>query len=113
MALSLSGKQAENFSRKKHHVIAAIEDIPARLAGSLLGISTHPMGLLLLINVILLIASTFVETTAALILLVPMITAMAPALGVDKAIVKIKKARTCKTPLKNYFILLKGIAEPF
>jgi TRAP-type C4-dicarboxylate transport system permease large subunit len=63
--------------------IAAIEDIPARLAGSLLGITTHPMGLLLLINVILLIAGTFVETTAALILLVPMITAMAPALGVE------------------------------
>ncbi len=63
--------------------IAAMEDIPARLAGSLLGITTHPVGLLLLINVILLIAGAFVETTAALILLVPMITAMAPALGVD------------------------------
>lgn len=63
--------------------IAAMEDIPARLAGSLLGITHHPVALLLLINVILLIAGTFVETTAALILLVPMITAMAPSLGVD------------------------------
>ena len=54
--------------------IAAMEDIPARLAGSLLTVTRHPVALLLLINVILLIAGTFVETTAALILLVPMIT---------------------------------------
>ncbi len=63
--------------------VAAMEDIPARLAGSLLGISDNPVVLLLLINALLLVAGTFVETTAALILLVPMITAMAPSLGVD------------------------------
>ncbi len=63
--------------------IAAIEDIPAQLAGSLLGMSNNPVVLLLLINVILLIAGTFIETTAALILLVPMITAMVPSLGID------------------------------
>ena len=63
--------------------IAAIEDIPARLAGSLLGLTNDPVVLLLLINLILLIAGTFVETTASLILLVPMITAMLPSLGVD------------------------------
>lgn len=63
--------------------IAAIEDIPARLAGGLLGLTTNPVALLLLINLVLLIAGTFVETTAALILLVPMITAMLPSLGID------------------------------
>ena len=63
--------------------IAAIEDIPAQLAGTLLGLSENPIILLLMINVILLIAGTFIETTAALILLVPMITAMVPALGID------------------------------
>lgn len=63
--------------------IAAIEDIPAQLAGSLLAMSDNPVHLLLLINLILLIAGTFVETTAALILLVPMITAMVPSLGID------------------------------
>ena len=63
--------------------IAAIEDIPARLAGSLLAISDNPVVLLLLINLILLIAGTFVETTAALILLVPMITSMVPILNID------------------------------
>ena len=63
--------------------IAAIEDIPARLAGAILGITDNPAALLLLINLVLLIAGTFVETTAALILLVPMITAMLPSLGID------------------------------
>jgi len=63
--------------------IAAIEDIPTQLAGTLLGLSDNPIILLLLINMVLLIAGTFVETTAALILLVPMITAMLPSLGID------------------------------
>ena len=63
--------------------IAAIEDIPARLAGSLLALSDNPVILLLLVNLILLIAGTFVETTAALILLVPMITSMVPILHID------------------------------
>jgi len=56
--------------------IAAIESIPARMAGTLLGITDNPVILILLVNIVLLIAGTFVETTAALILLVPMITAM-------------------------------------
>ena len=61
-----------------------MEDIiPAHLASSLLAMTSNPIYLLLLINLILLIAGTFVETTAALILLVPIITAMAPALNVD------------------------------
>lgn len=63
--------------------IAAIEDIPAILAGGLLELSDNPIVLLLLINLVLLIAGTFVETTASLILLVPMITAMLPSLGID------------------------------
>ncbi len=63
--------------------IAAIEDIPAQLAGGLLSLSDNPVILLLLINLVLLIAGTFVETTAALILLVPMITAMQPSLHID------------------------------
>ena len=63
--------------------IAAIEDIPVRLAGTILDLTDNPVALLLLINMVLLIAGTFVETTAALILLVPMITAMLPSLGID------------------------------
>ena len=63
--------------------IAAIEDIPGRLAGGLLAMTQNPVILLLLINFVLLVAGTFVETTAALILLVPMITAMLPSLGIN------------------------------
>lgn len=63
--------------------ISAIDDIPARLAGGLLGLTHNKIGLLLLVNFILLLAGTFVETTAALILLVPMISAMLPVLGID------------------------------
>ncbi len=63
--------------------LAAMENIPARLAGELLTITDNPTILLLLINLVLLIAGTFVETTAALILLVPMITSMVPSLHID------------------------------
>ena len=63
--------------------IAAMEDLPGALAGTLMGMTDNPVLLLLLINAVLLIAGTFVETTASLILLVPMITAMLPSLGID------------------------------
>ncbi len=63
--------------------IAAMEDMPAALAGGLLSISDNPIILLLCINLVLLIAGAFVETTAALILLVPTIVAMQPTLGID------------------------------
>ena len=63
--------------------IAAIEQIPEALAGGLLSMTENPVYLLLLINLVLLITGVFVETTAALILLVPMITAMVPNLGID------------------------------
>ena len=63
--------------------VAAIDDIPGRLAAALLMFSDNPVALLLLINLVLLIAGTFIETTAALILLVPMIVSLVPALGID------------------------------
>jgi tripartite ATP-independent transporter DctM subunit len=63
--------------------VAAIEEMPARLAGAILGLTTHPIVLMLLVNAVLLIAGTFVETTAALILLVPMLVTMLPTLGID------------------------------
>ncbi|MBI9077705.1 MAG: TRAP transporter large permease [Desulfatibacillum sp.] len=63
--------------------IAAMEDMPAKLAGGLLSVSANPIILLLCVNMVLLIAGAFVETTAALILLVPTIVTMQPALGID------------------------------
>ncbi len=63
--------------------VAAIEDIPAKIAGILLGMSRDPKVLLLLINLVLLLAGTIVETTAALILLVPMLMTILPVLNID------------------------------
>lgn len=63
--------------------IAAIEEIPAQIAAGLLALTDNPFLLLLSVNLVLLIAGTFVETTAALILLVPMIVALLPELGID------------------------------
>lgn len=61
----------------------AIEDIPARLARGLLSVTMHPTALLMILNGILLLAGTFVETTASLILLVPVILPLIPTLGLD------------------------------
>lgn len=61
----------------------AIQDIPAGIAAWLTGITTHPVLLLLLINCLLLLAGTILETTAALILFVPVLLPLLPALGLD------------------------------
>jgi C4-dicarboxylate transporter DctM subunit len=92
--------------------IAAIEDIPSRLAGTLLSLSDSPAVLLLLINLVLLIAGTFVETAAALILLVPMIAAMVPQLGIDMiqlgAIVVTNLAIGMLTPPMGICLIVAG-----
>ena len=92
--------------------VITIEDIPAQMAGTLLGLTTNPVLLLLLVNLVLLIAGTFVETTAALILLVPMITAMLPALGIDMiqlgAIVVVNLAIGMLTPPMGICLIVAG-----
>ena len=92
--------------------IAAIEDIPARLAGTLLGLTKDPTLLLLLVNLVLLIAGTFVETAAALILLVPMLASIVPALGIDivqlGAIVVTNLAIGMLTPPMGLCLIVSG-----
>lgn len=63
--------------------LMAIEDIPGRIGASLLALSDNPAVLLILVNMLLLAAGVFVETTAALILLVPILINILPGLGVD------------------------------
>ncbi len=63
--------------------LMAIEDIPSGIAARLLSLSDNPTVLLLLVNAPLLVAGTFVETTAALILLVPVLVPLIPKLGID------------------------------
>lgn len=61
----------------------AIQDIPTRIAAQLTAITTNPLVLLALINLLLLVAGTILETTAALILFVPVLTPLLPVLGLD------------------------------
>lgn len=61
----------------------AIRDLPAAIAQGLLGITENPLLLLLIINGMLLCAGIILETTAALILFVPVLLPVLPALGID------------------------------
>ncbi len=63
--------------------VMAIEDIPSIIAEKLFQITKDPFLLLLIINISLLIAGTFVETTASLILFVPIIMKIFPQLNID------------------------------
>lgn len=61
----------------------AIQDLPATIAQFLTGMTTNPVLLLLLVNLLLLLAGTVLETTAALILFVPVLVPLLPMLGID------------------------------
>lgn len=63
--------------------ILAIEQIPAMITASILEITTNPIFLLLMINILLLIVGTFMETNAAIIILVPILLPIAIAIGVS------------------------------
>jgi len=92
--------------------IAAMEDLPARLAGTLLNLTRDPVYLLLLMNLFLLLAGTFVETTAALILFVPMLVGLLPHLGIDMiqlgAIVVVNIAIGMLTPPIGICLIVSG-----
>ena len=66
--------------------ILAIEQIPQIIAEYILGISTNPIVILLIINIFLLIVGCFLEPIAALVILVPVLLPMALQLGVDPCI---------------------------
>lgn len=63
--------------------ILTSEQIPLKLANFMLSITTNPYLIFLFINVILLIVGTFLDTTPAIILLVPIFLPMVTKLGVD------------------------------
>lgn len=63
--------------------ILAIEQIPQMFARGLLSISTNPVELLLIVNVVLLIVGMFLDSTTATLLVVPIIAAPLHAAGVD------------------------------
>jgi C4-dicarboxylate transporter, DctM subunit len=63
--------------------ILAAEQIPQRLAEFFLGISRNYYVLLMLINVLLLILGTFMETIAIIIIVVPVLMPLVTSLGMD------------------------------
>lgn len=63
--------------------ILAIANIPKMIAEAILAITTNKIVLLLLINILLLIVGTFMETNAAIIILVPILLPIVTAVGVS------------------------------
>ncbi|MEX2519963.1 MAG: TRAP transporter large permease [Paracoccaceae bacterium] len=63
--------------------ILAVEQAPQVLAGALLSMSTDPLTLLLIVNVILLITGMFLDSTTATLLVIPIIAGPLHMAGVD------------------------------
>ncbi|MCB4767628.1 TRAP transporter large permease [Ancylobacter sp. Lp-2] len=63
--------------------ILTSEQIPQQIAASMLAMTENKYVIILLVNVLLLIVGTFMETIAALIILFPPLLAVATAVGID------------------------------
>jgi len=63
--------------------IVAINDLPSKLAAFMLAISTSKWVILLLLNLILLILGSVMETTAILLIMVPVLYPLMQKIGVD------------------------------
>ena len=63
--------------------VIGLELIPQMLADAISRISSNPIVILMIINVILLIAGMFMDTVAALMIFVPLLLPVATAAGVD------------------------------
>ncbi len=59
------------------------EQIPLSITNALLAISDNPIIVLIIINVILLIVGTFLETSAAIIIMAPILLPVTTAVGID------------------------------
>ncbi|MEK4024991.1 TRAP transporter large permease [Mammaliicoccus sciuri] len=63
--------------------IMVSEQIPQLVASTILGISSNPIVVIILINVLLLFVGTFMETIAALVILFPVLLPVAMEVGMD------------------------------
>lgn len=59
------------------------EQIPLQITNTLLDISANPITVLIIINIILLIIGTFLETSAAIIIMAPILLPVTNAVGID------------------------------
>jgi C4-dicarboxylate transporter, DctM subunit len=64
-------------------LILSREGIPAQVTDFFIGLSTNPIVFLLLINILLIIVGMFMETSASIIILAPILTPVAVSMGVD------------------------------
>lgn len=63
--------------------LITIAQIPASLASEITSLSTNPIMVLLLINLLLLVIGMFMETISSIIIMTPILLPVATALGVD------------------------------
>jgi len=63
--------------------VMTMEQIPIKLAESLLGLTTNPIFILLLINLVILIAGMFLDATPVVLMLVPVLLPVINQIGVD------------------------------
>ena len=63
--------------------ILALEQIPNQIAQAVTSVSDNPIIFLLLVNLLLLIIGTFMETIAAVIIMTPILLPLALGLGID------------------------------
>ncbi|WFS61642.1 TRAP transporter large permease subunit [Pseudodesulfovibrio thermohalotolerans] len=63
--------------------VMTVEQVPAKIAAFILGVTENKILILLLINVLLLIIGTFMEALAAIVILVPILLPIVTKVGVD------------------------------
>jgi C4-dicarboxylate transporter DctM subunit len=63
--------------------VLAFEQIPQTITNGFIGITSNPVILLLIVNLLLLIVGTFIETASALIIFVPLLVPLIPHLGIN------------------------------
>ena len=63
--------------------ILSVEGVPQALTQAMLAISTNPLVLLLLVNILLLVVGMFLDSTTAILVIAPIIAKPLVAAGVD------------------------------
>ncbi len=92
------------------------EQVPQHVAGYLIGLTKTPWVMLLLINVLLLVVGTFIDTLSALIIFSPLFLPVAAAMGVDPVhfgviVVVNLTIGMCTPPLGVCLFVASGIAK--
>lgn len=64
-------------------LILSREGVPGQVTDFFIGLSTNPIVFLILINILLILVGMFMETSASIIILAPILTPVAVSMGVD------------------------------